>query len=122
MAEGVPASCGPLDFAQCLICACTRSWEVMDPPALCPFSILGAQALCQGFEAMPPPKPSLPPRRGSLVGQGGLREGAGSHLRGEALGGGLNCPEPLLCPLISTDGRLALALGGRTYLERMCLP
>lgn len=44
-----------------------------------PFSILGVQALCQGFKAMALSKLSLPPRCGPLVSQGNLRDRAGSR-------------------------------------------
>ena len=54
MVQGVPSSSDPLPSASSMP-TLGPGGAVMDPSQLCcPFSILDAQVLCQGFKAMPP--------------------------------------------------------------------
>lgn len=74
MAQGISASCAPLPS--------TSPMPTLGPErprtfSCWPYSLLDAQALCQAFKAMPPPKHSLTPRHGPLISQKSLREGLG---------------------------------------------
>lgn len=128
MAEGVPAFCEPLDLAHCFICARTRSWKVVDPSQPVPILYLRYSGSVPGprgnasskvFSATQAWLPGGPEES-----QGGgweplKRGGSGwrAHLLSRATSVALCIP-----PLKSIDGRLALAVGVRTCLGRICVP